>query len=61
MQSKELAFKEMEHNGKVEVRLSHRNLAEYMGLRQDAVRKLIEDNIALFEQISQCPFQMENA
>ena len=61
MQSRELAFKEMEHNGKVEVRLSHRNLAEYMGLRQDAVRKLIEDNIALFEQISQCPFQMENA
>lgn len=59
MQSKELAFKEMEHNGKVEVRLSHRNLAEYMGLRQDNVRTLIEEDIASFEQISPCPAVQE--
>lgn len=58
--SKELAFKEMEYSGNKEVRLSHRNLAEYMGLRQDSIRALIEDNIALFEQISHAPFQVEH-
>lgn len=57
--SKELVFKEMEHNGSREIRLSHRNLAEYMGLRQGDVRDLIEKHIAHFEQISQCPFQTE--
>lgn len=46
-------------NNSGDVRVSHRVLAEYMGLRQDAVRKLVEDNIAVFEQISQCPFEME--
>lgn len=50
----------MEYNGKVEVRLSHRNLAEYMGLRQDNVRTLIEEDIASFEQISQCPAVQEH-
>src|SRR5574343_207960 len=60
MQSKELAFKEMEHNGSREVRLSHRNLAEYMGLRQGDVRDLIEKHIAHFEQISQIPFETES-
>jgi phage regulator Rha-like protein len=44
-----------------DVRVSHRSLAEYMGLRQDAIRETIEKYIAQFEQISQCPFEMENA
>lgn len=52
----ELTFKEI----KSEIRLSHRVLAEYMGLRQGDVRGLIEKHIALFEQISQIPFQTES-
>lgn len=53
----ELSFKEI----KSEIRLSHRVLAEHLGLRQGDVRDLIEKHIALFEQISQCPFETENA
>lgn len=51
----ELTFKEI----KSEIRLSHRVLAEHMGLRQGDVRDLIERHIALFEQISPCPFETE--
>lgn len=57
--SKELQLIGFNGNGS-DIRVSHRTLAEYMGLRQDAIRKLIEDNIGVFEQISQCPFQMEH-
>lgn len=59
--SKELVFKEVDHNGSKEVRVSHRVLAEYMGLRQDNVRTLIEDDIASFEQISPCAAVQEMA
>lgn len=44
-----------------EVRVSHQNLAEFLELRQGDIRDLIERHIGDFEQISQCPFQTENA
>lgn len=42
-----------------DIRVSHRTLAEYMGLRQDNIRNLIEENIGVFEEISPCPFEKE--
>lgn len=57
--SKELVFKEIDSNGYKEVRLSHRNLADHLGLRQGDARDLIEKHIASFEQISPCPFETE--
>ena len=51
----ELTFKEIGSD----VRVSHRVLAEHLGLRQGDVRDLIEKHIAHFEQISPCPFETE--
>lgn len=44
-----------------DIRVSHRNLAEFLDLRQGDVRDLIERHIGEFEQISPCPFETEMA